>query len=85
MLKIAKLILHPDHNPLRHAPNEYKYLASIILAWFWCVAFGLYFGELLMIGYNILGHIAVITMIFATCITFQWFKRKYTTVSYFKE
>lgn len=85
MLKIAKLLLHPDHNPLRHAPTEYKYLASIILACFWCLAFGLYVGELVMIGYSMLGHIAIITMILITWLTFQWFKRKYNGSSYFKE
>ena len=41
MWKIAKLMLHPKHNPLRYAPTEYAYMATLILACFWCLAFGL--------------------------------------------
>ena len=77
MWKIAKLLLHPSHNPLRHAPKEYAYMATSILACFWCLSFGLYMGELVTIGKSMLGHIAIITMVFATLITFQWFKKKY--------
>ena len=77
MWKIAKLILHPKHNPLRYAPTEYAYMATLILACFWCLAFGLYMGELVTIGHSMLGHIAIITMVFVTMLTFQWVKRKY--------
>jgi len=59
-------ILNPNKNGLRESPPEYKFMISIILASFWCVAFGIYTAELLFIGYSIIGHILLITMVFAT-------------------
>ena len=65
-------LLDPEINPLRHAPMHVKYFASIILACFWTLAFGLFVGEYLLIGYSMLGHIAVVTMAFTTWIVFKW-------------
>jgi hypothetical protein len=74
--KIAKLILHPKHNPLRYAPTEYAYMATLILACFWCLAFGLYMGELVTIGHSMLGHIAIITMVFVTFVNISMGQKK---------
>jgi hypothetical protein len=43
----------------------------ILLSCFWCLAFGLYIGELLTIGYNMLGHVAIVTMVFVTWYVFR--------------
>ena len=75
--KSAFEVLHPDRNDLRHAPASIKYIASILLACFWCLAFGLYFGELLYIGYNMIGHIAIVSMVFVTVAVFRYFRRTY--------
>ena len=64
-------IMNPNINPLRHAPAHIKYFASILLGCFWSLAFGLYVGELLTIGYNMIGHIAIISMAFATWAVFR--------------
>jgi hypothetical protein len=66
MLKIAMQILDPAKNALRNSPTESKYLISILLASMWCVAFGIFTYELMSIGYNIIGHIVLITCVFAT-------------------
>jgi hypothetical protein len=66
-----------NQDPLRHAPPHIKYFATILLACFWCLAFGLYFGDFLIIGYNMLGHIAVISMVFVTWTVFKQFDRIY--------
>ena len=71
-------LLDPNLNPLRHAPVFVRYLATVILACFWCLAFGLYFKEFLSIGFNMLGHIAVISMAFITWFTFKQFNRIYS-------
>jgi len=71
LVKSSTAVLDPAKNLLSQAPVETKYLYSIILGMFWCLAFGLYVGELLTIGYNMLGHIAVITMAFATWWVFR--------------
>jgi hypothetical protein len=77
LIKNSRDILNPNINPLRHAPPHIKYFASILLACFWCLAFGLYFGELLTIGYNMLGHIAIISMVFVTWAVFKTMEKTY--------
>ena len=69
--------LNPNLNSLRYAPVYLRYLTSILLACFWCLAFGIYIGELLTIGYNMLGHIALITMAFSTGFIMHLFKKAY--------
>jgi len=69
--------LNPNLNSLRHAPTYLKYYTSIVLACFWCLAFGIYIGELLTIGYNMLGHIALITMAFSTGLIMRVFRKTY--------
>ena len=64
-------IMNPNLNPLRHAPAHIKYFASIILGCFWSLAFGIYIGELFTIGYNMIGHIAIISMVFGTWAVFS--------------
>jgi hypothetical protein len=69
--------MNPNINPLRHAPAHIKYFASILLGCFWSLAFGLYVGELLTIGYNMLGHIAIISMVLCTWAVFRSVERTY--------
>ena len=70
-------LIDPNLNPLRHAPSHIRYFAAVLLACFWCLAFGLYFGDFLLIGYNMMGHIAVISMGFITWTVFKQFDRIY--------
>ena len=70
-------IMNPNLNPLRHAPVYVKYFLSILLGCFWSLAFGLYIGELLTIGYNMLGHIAIISMVFVTWSVFRSVENTY--------
>jgi len=63
-------LLDGTKNALKTAPMEYKYLVSNLLAAMWCVGFGIYTAELLFIGYNIIGHIALITCVFFTFFVF---------------
>jgi len=70
-------IMNPNLNPLRHAPFYIKYFLSILLGCFWSLAFGIYVGELLTIGYNMIGHIAIISMVFATWAVFRSVENTY--------
>jgi len=70
-------IMNPNLNPLRHAPVYVKYFLSILLGCFWSLAFGIYVGELLTIGYNMIGHIAIISMAFATGYVMRVFTKTY--------
>jgi len=71
VFKAFPALLNVDRNALANVPNPTKYLAMIMLSCFWCLAFGLYIGELLTIGYNMLGHVAIVTMVFVTWYTFR--------------
>lgn len=77
LFKKGRSVLDPNLNPLRHAPPHIRYFATVLLACFWCLAFGLYIGELLSIGYNMLGHIAIISMVFVTWAVFKQSNRMY--------
>jgi len=70
-------LLDPNLNALRNAPTSIKYGASILLACLWCLAFGLYVGELAMIGYNMFGHIAIVSMAFLTWLVMRTVTRQY--------
>lgn len=71
VFKAFPALLNIDRNALKNVPDQTKYLAMIMLSCFWCLAFGLYVGELLTIGYNMIGHIAIITMVFVTWWVFR--------------
>lgn len=78
LFKAALQILDPDRNALKDAPPQIKYITSVFLAAFWALAFSLYTGELWYLGYNIIGHFAVVTMVFVTWLVFKHFRRTYT-------
>jgi hypothetical protein len=77
LFKASRDIVNPNINPLRHAPVYVKYFLSILLGCFWSLAFGLYIGELFTIGYNMLGHIAIISMVFVTLSVFRSVENTY--------
>lgn len=62
-------------NALANVPDQTKWLAMVMLSCFWALAFSLYIGELMTIGYNILGHVAIVTMVFVTWWTFKSLNR----------
>jgi small-conductance mechanosensitive channel len=71
-------LLDPNRNALKDAPPQIKYITSVLLASFWAVAFSLWAGELYFIGYNVIGHVAVVSMAFATWLVFRHFRKTYT-------
>ena len=77
MFQNLRTLLDPNLNPLRHAPAFVRYFATVLLATFWCLAFGVYFGDIQNIGYNMMGHTAVISMAFVTWAVFKQVDRIY--------
>lgn len=69
-------LLNVKRNVLANVPDQSKWLAMTLLSCFWCLAFGLYIGELLTIGYNMIGHIAIVTMVFVTWWVFKSYRLK---------
>jgi uncharacterized protein YggT (Ycf19 family) len=76
-LQKLQSLLDPNLNPLRHAPPYMKYIATVLLACLWCLAFALFFGDIKLVGYNIAGHVAVISMAFVTWAVFKQANRIY--------
>jgi fatty acid desaturase len=70
-------LLDPNLNPLRHAPALVRYFVTLLLAGFWCLVFGMYFGDIQNIVYNMVGHTAVISMVFVTWVVFKQSDRIY--------
>ena len=64
-------LLSVDRNALKSVPAPTKYLAMVLLSCFWCLAFGIYAGELFYIGKNMIGHVLLITAVFITWATFR--------------
>ena len=47
--RFAYGLLDGSKNALQHSPMEYRFLLSILLASMWCIGFGIYTAELLVI------------------------------------
>ena len=77
LLKSGNKLINPNVNPLKYAPVQVKFIATILLACFWCLAFGVYFKQFEGITYNMFGHIAVISMAFITWGVFNLSKKIY--------
>lgn len=75
VFKAFPALMNVRTNALAHVPDQTKWLAMVMLSSFWALAFTLYVGELMYIGYNILGHIAVVTMVFVTWYVFRSLNR----------
>lgn len=71
-------LINPNLNALKDAPPQIKYIASVLLACFWALAFSLWAGELYYLGYNVIGHVAVVSMTFATWLVFRHFRNTYS-------
>lgn len=88
LFKSGNKLINPNLNPLKYAPPQVRYIATVLLACFWCLAFGLYFKKFESIGYNMVGHIAVISMVFVTWGVFQLSEKTYSmrngTVDYLR-
>lgn len=73
----ATELLSVDRNALKNVPAPTKYLAMVLLSCFWCLAFGIYASELYYIGYNMIGHVLLITAVFVTLSVFTSLTREY--------
>ena len=76
ILKNFKSLLDVDRNALANIPDYAKYFSMVLLSCFWALAFGLYVGEFYFIGYSMLGHIALISMVFVTWWTFRSYQER---------
>jgi len=71
------LIMDSDRSPLKNIPdNNARHLILQILAWMWCIAFGLIVGSWYAVGVSLIGHFLLLGAVGITVATFETAKRK---------
>ncbi len=64
-------VMDADQNPLKSVPDPVsRFWIMTVLAWCWCIAFGLYIGSVLFLGTSFLAHVALLMMVFFTASVF---------------
>jgi hypothetical protein len=77
MLKLYNLIMDSKHNPLSHIPDtNTRHLVMQILAWMWCIIFGMSVGSITVFGLSAVAHALLIAGVFITAGVFETAKRK---------
>ena len=77
MIKIYNLIMDSRHNPLSHIPDtNTRHLVMQILAWMWCIIFGMSVGSITVFGISAVAHALLIAGVFITAGVFETAKRK---------
>ena len=77
MIKLYNLIMDSKHNPLSHIPDtNTRHLVMQILAWMWCIIFGMSVGSITVFGISAIAHALLIAGVFITAGVFETAKRK---------
>ena len=77
MIKLYKLIMDSKHNPLSYIPDtNTRHLVMQILAWMWCIIFGISVGSVTVFGISAIAHALLIAGVFITAGVFETAKRK---------
>ena len=77
MIKLYNLIMDSKHNPLSHIPDtNTRHLVMQILAWMWCIIFGMSVGSITVFGISAIAHALLIAGVFITAGVFETARRK---------
>ena len=77
MIKLYNLIMDSKHNPLSYIPDtNTRHLVMQLLAWMWCIIFGMSVGSVTVFGISAIAHALLITGVFITAGVFETAKRK---------
>ena len=77
MIKLYNLIMDSKRNPLSHIPDtNTRHLVMQILAWMWCIIFGMSVGSITVFGISAVAHALLIAGVFITAGVFETAKRK---------
>tara|TARA_R100001224_G_scaffold113855_1_gene101407 strand:+ start:2603 stop:2974 length:372 start_codon:yes stop_codon:yes gene_type:complete len=70
-------VMDHNKNPLRHIPDPVSRLwIMTVLAWLWCIAFGLYVGSVIYMGVSLVAHMGILFMIMFTASIFYDAERR---------
>ena len=79
MIKLYSLIMDSKHNPLSYIPDtNTRHLVMQILAWMWCIIFGMSVGSVTVFGISAIAHALLIAGVFITAGVFETARRKPT-------
>ena len=77
MIKLYNLIMDSKHNPLSHIPDtNTRHLVMQLLAWMWCIIFGMSVGSVTVFGISAVAHALLIAGVFITAGVFETARRK---------
>ena len=79
MIKLYNLIMDSKHNPLSYIPDtNTRHMVMQLLAWMWCIIFGMSVGSVTVFGISAIAHALLITGVFITAGVFETARRKPT-------
>ena len=77
MLKLYNLIMDSKRNPLSYIPDtNTRHLVMQLLAWMWCIIFGMSVGSITVFGISAIAHALLIAGVFITAGVFETARRK---------
>jgi len=77
MIKAYKLIMDSRYNPLSRIPdNNTRHMVMQVLAWMWCIIFGMSVGSVTVFGVSAVAHALLIAGVFITTGVFETARRK---------
>ena len=77
MIKIYNLIMDSKRNPLSYIPDtNTRHMVMQLLAWMWCIIFGMSVGSVTVFGISAIAHALLIAGVFITAGVFETAKRK---------
>ena len=70
-------IMNQWYNPLKYIPDlQVRHMVLQILAWLWCIAFGLYEGSVIYMAVSLVAHMGILFMIMFTASIFYDAERR---------
>ena len=77
MIKLYNLIMDSKHNPLSYIPDtNTRHMVMQLLAWMWCIIFGMSVGSVTVFGISAIAHALLIAGVFITAGVFETARRK---------
>lgn len=77
MKQTYNLIMDSKYNPLSHIPDtNTRHMVMQLLAWMWCIIFGMSVGSVTVFGISAVAHALLIAGVFITAGVFETARRK---------
>ena len=77
MIKLYNLIMDSKRNPLSYIPDtNTRHMVMQLLAWMWCIIFGMTVGSVTVFGISAIAHALLIAGVFITAGVFETARRK---------